>query len=289
MASNALIIQCFAKPDTLDGLLQSLLTAADIEKFHLIFWRDLPKPDASGDRLHKTSAVTTLIEDFAARHRSKFASTQIHANQLPTGTCATCKASIDFAARDHDFIVFSEDDTVFSKDALIWLLKLSETDLLDRPDVLALAGESIYFDAREKSVSGQFRENAIAYAKAHDLASTYVDLKFMPSTFFATTAAKWRIFAEMRGGKTGAADLAIHCKNNNIGAIFPVVPRIKDIGMTHPDGYSVATRGGAQNVEERKNTYLTSDDLPSITGALRPFDGDRDNLFWRSTMLNGFS
>jgi hypothetical protein len=167
-------------------------------------------------------------------------------------------------------------------------IDLSETDLLNREDVLGFALESIFFDARDRAVDDTFIRHAAQYASDLNLMHDYVDLKFMPSTCFATNRSKWLSFREIRGGKTGARDLAFFCKEHGIGAIFPVIARAVDVGMLHPDGYSVATRGGVDKVEEVKNTYLTSDSFPSKRGLPRMFSGNRDDLFRKSVRLDGF-
>jgi len=286
--SSAIVVQCFIKADTLAGLCDSLLACQGTRHFHLIFWLDVPGTGRNTERHQvQNQQVRTYIEAFASTHADRFASVQVLGNAVNLGTCATCAAALDHAFNDHDFVIFTEDDTVFARDALLWFAALNDVGVLSQPDILALAGESIYFDARANALPPGYAAQARAAAAARELTSAYIALNFVPSTCFATTAAKWAQFGAIRGQPRGDEDVCTLCREQNLHCVFPVVARVKDIGMLHADGYSVGIHG-VNGVREVKNTYLLADDLPPRQGPPRPFTGNRGRLFEESVKLTGW-
>ncbi len=286
--SYAILVQCFAKPDTLFGLCSSLTQCDGTKDFHLVFWSDAPGTGLQADRHSaRNQQVQLAIETFTRDHAHRFASVSFHRNDVNRGTCATCRIALDATFSMHEFVIFTEDDTVFAKDALRWFEGLVKGGMLTKPEILALAGESIYFDSRARAVPPGYAAKARATAVTRNLAAEYVALNFVPSTCFATTREKWHSFGALRGQPRGDEDVCNLCKENGLFAIFPVVARVRDIGMLHDDGYSVGVLG-KDHVSEIKNTYLMSDDLPPSTQELRPFTGNMGRLFEESVELRSF-
>jgi hypothetical protein len=156
--------------------------------------------------------------------------------------------------------------------------------------IWAISGESIFFDAQRVMPSRGFIEAAKAHARKHQLWEQYIPLDFIPSTCFATNRQKWTQISATRGQTNGDVELCHRCRTEGKKCLFPVVARVKDVGMLHPDGYSVSIHT-AENVTSVKNCYLVSGDIrpwANVMPELRPFDGNAGLLFWRSTKLNGF-
>lgn len=292
--STALVVQCFIKLDTLAGLCRSLLRCEGRRDVHLIFWRDVPPTGGDGDVTPNAARdaalaaeVSAYIDRFIADHGGEFASAVSRANATNLGTCATCEAAIGAAFQIHDFVIFTEDDTVFSSDALLWFAALRSLGVLDEPDVIALAGESIYFDSRGATLPAGYKEAAREAATERNLTGQFVRLNFLPSTCFATTRVQWARFGQLRGQPRGDEDVCALCRDQGLFVIFPVVPRVWDIGMLHADGYSVRMLG-TDGVREVKCTYLTADDLPRRRGPPAPYGGSLGRLFEESVKLAGF-
>ena len=289
MSSTALVIQCFAKADTLGDLCDSLLRCDNIAGLDLIFWLDSPLASRSEARFTPLHAeVCATLDRFVAAHEARFRSVSRRQNPANLGTCATCRAALDHAFALHPFVVFAEDDVVFARDAFSWFDAIRRLGLLDDPRHWAIAGESVFFNARDKTLPEGWPAAMQHLAAGEGLAAHYVTHNFIPSTCFATTAAHWRRFGVTRGQPLGDVDLCTLCREEDGWCVFPVVPRVKDTGMLHENGYSVLihTRDG---VRERKNTYLMSDALlapnqPGLAG-LTPYAGNAGRLFTLSTLL----
>jgi hypothetical protein len=295
--AGTVVVQCFVKVDTLEGLCTSLLNCSRRDEFDLIFWSDSPNGSKRFEEYEqKNHEVLEFLQEYKRRFGGRFRSIEIHTNHTNLGTCKTCQVSMDYAFNKNDFVVFTEDDTIFAPDTLEWFLGLRDLGVLEDHNVLALAGESIYFDARNSLLPAGYSEQAQAAALSCGYLNKFTVFGFIPSSCFATTREKWEVFGAIRGQPRGDEDVCDFCKSEHKTCVFPIVGRVKDVGMLHVDGYSVILHGAA-NVKEVKNVYLLSSDLnqnlyqfqPTAAPVPEPFQGDRDKLFRETVLMQGFS
>jgi hypothetical protein len=283
-----LVIQCYIKVDTLDALCKSLVKCSQTDDFNVIFWVDKVRSLSSFDGdFGANAAVLDYIETFRGEFGHLFASIEVKTNESNLGTCKTCQASLDYAFRHYDLVAFTEDDTIFARDALAWGVALYKRGILNEKDVIALAGESIYFDSRREQVDAAYIETAAREANGRGYFNKYMKLNFVPSTCFFTTKTKWDIFGSLRGQPRGDEDVCELCREQDLFCVFPVVARVKDVGMLHDKGHSVRTHG-AESVSEIKNTYLLSDDVIPFSDYPEPFLGNTGRLFEESVKMMGF-
>ena len=290
LESTAVVIQCFVKPDTLQGLMASLIGCAGTESIDLLFWCDgVAGSRREAEFTSARDAVLTLVREFAGIYAQRFRSITVCENETNLGPYRTCQLAIDHAFKDHEFAIFAEDDVFFSRDALLWFA--SARDLLIQDESFwAIAGESIYFDARDKTPDQVFVERAVKIASERHLLDKFGTLDFIPSSCFATSRSRWSEFGSTRGQPRGDFEVIRRCKQEGRRCAFPLVPRAKDVGMLHDFGYSVTlhTKEGVRSV---KNTYLLADDLlpqgPLEPPRLEPFRGDPGALFAETTLRSG--
>jgi hypothetical protein len=289
MVAAAIVVQNFNKPDTLDALCKTLLECDSRQQFDLIFWSD----SAAGARKEseygpKCAEVERLLAAFASAHGGQFRSITLRRNPVNFGCYKTCQIALDSVFEDHDFVVFSEDDTIFAPDALDWFTAMAATPQFRDDNVWAISGESIFFDAQRATPEPSLVEAARRHAVHHRLWEQFIPFDWVPSTCFATNRQKWAQYSTTRGEPVGDVILCKRCRDEGKKCLFPVVARVKDVGMLHPDGYSVLIHT-KENVQSIKNCYLLSGDIRRPSDAkLRPFDGEAGRLFWQSTLLNGF-
>lgn len=290
MVAAAIVIQNFNKPDTLDALCESLLKCSNRQQFDLIFWSDSPLGSRRGAKyLLECAEVERLLTNFAATHGDEFRSITLQRNQVNLGAYKTCEVSIDGGFEKHDFVIFSEDDTVFAPDALDWFMAMATSPIFLDDSVWAIAGESFIFDARRAVPDERLVEAAKLYAITNRLWDKFTLFDWIPSTCFATSRQKWRQFSETRGATNGDSALGRRCRDEGKKCLYPVVARVKDTGMLHPDGYSVSihTQDKVQNV---KNCYLMSSDILPASGEkqeFRLFEGNIGGLFSQLALLSG--
>ena len=80
--------------------------------------------------------------------------------------------------------------------------------------------------------------------------------------------------------------LGEHFRNNALKSVYPIVPRVKDIGMLHPDGHSVTVLGASQVQKANKNAFLMSDDSYLIARTFEPYTGNEDELMAATSLLD---
>jgi hypothetical protein len=200
---------------------------------------------------------------------------------------------VDFAFREHEFVIFTEDDVIFARDALVWFAEIRAAGLLEQDRVWAIAAESTFFDAREKQVEQSFIEQALAVAREQQLLNKYTTHKFVPSSCFATSRQRWAEFGEARGRTNGDVEVCRLCEVEDRCCVFPVIARGRDVGMLHDLGYSVTIHTKVGVLSAAKNTYVSADDLlpegPVGRLGLEPFRGNAGMLFEQTTRLGDFA
>ncbi len=292
-APIAVVVQCFNKPDTVRGVLESLCKCEGASRVDLIVWQD----GVIGSRRQSEfeepcNNVREFVTSFASEHKEKFSSIEVYENAWNLGPYKTCKVAMDLAFINHDLAILTEDDVIFSRDALVWFSELRDAGLLEQENVWAIAAESIFFDAREKTVDPSFIEAALAAAAEQQLINKYTAQKFIPSSCFATSRRRWSEFGETRGETNGDVTLCRRCEAENRRCVAPVIARGKDVGMLHDLGYSVSIHTKVGVLSAAKHTYLLAEDMlpngPVRTPRLEPFEGDQGLLFRQSTGLEGF-
>ena len=122
-----------------------------------------------------------------------------------------------------------------------------------------VTGESIYFNSKKYTPPTKEEINLIKQkTKDKELNKYYMifEGKFHTSSIFSTTKDIWNKDLTMfKGQKNGANLLNKIIQKNNWGVIFPIVPRAKDIGMLHEDGWSVSWHGKEKIKEIKKHIF----------------------------------
>ena len=293
MEPISVVIQCFAKTDTLKGLLDSLLGCEGHRDVDLTIWQD----SAYGSRREEefTGAATEVhafVIDFISEHGRRFRTLDYRLNERNLGPYGTCKVALDHAFSKHEFAILIEDDILLSSDALLWFDKVYRLGLLHDGRNWAIAGQSIFFDSRGRDVDQDFVATASRFALEQNLVNQFTVHQFVPSACFATTRRWWAEFRSTRGEPRGDVLLCNRTKEEGWGCVFPIVPRAKDVGMLHDYGFSV-TIHSKDGVQAITTPYLTSEALLSER-AVRPsdleqFEGDAGLLFRQTTLLEGYS
>ena len=111
----------------------------------------------------------------------------------------TAERLISRALESTEFVIFSEDDLIFERDAIEWFARALTHPMFLRPNVWAIAGESRFFDSHRHSPSDTEVSHALAVAESQNLIDKFVYLDLVPSSCFATTREKWAEFGDTRG------------------------------------------------------------------------------------------
>lgn len=214
---------------------------------------------------------------------SKNEITEYYLNNENLKPCLSISNGIDyvFSKYKSDFIVTLEDDLVLSSNFVAYFLYVFE-HLFDEENIMYASGESVFFDSREKSVTNVDKNLNLDLIKLFDLNKFYTTFNFLPSTNFGTNLIGWNAIRELRRmtSPDGATIVQNIFKEFNYQTIMPIVPRCKDIGMTHDLGYSTLYHGN--NIKEIKNTFILSE---TACYKMYPFFYNKDILFERSCLM----
>jgi len=302
MRGTALVVQPFIKPDTLEVLLRSLLRCVRKESVRLVCFSDNPSgltsathPKSEGreaEFAEKNRRVMALLGEFRDAHRNEFRDIVVRSADRHLGPCGTCRAAIDFAFESDDLVILTEDDAVFSNDAVEWYERMFEMGVMDVPENWAVTAESIYFDAKSKRPPAEYVERARAACLRRGYFHQHTRFRHLPATSFAVVKPKWDLFRELRGQDRGDELVCQVLHQQKKFVVFPIVARVANVGMLHADGYSVDMLGAsAVAVKGNFETYLTSEDLIANVDRSAPFvrfTGDWSKLHDESVKLKGF-
>ena len=276
---RVIVVQAFNKPDTLGQSLASLMKCKDREKWSLLIYQDgFLGSKRQTEYEQQSSEVRTLIGTLLPQLACNFFSVEIIVSPSNLGTTACCKAAIDLASNQYQYIVFLEDDCIFSDSALSWFAQVRP---LITGDVWLSAGESINFNDKSNEASAEQRSELATLAYARGLEGAYSYADFVPSSCFAITSEQWKKLGSVRGLPRGAENLNRYLKMSRAKIVMPIVPFVSDIGMLNPRGYSVRTHGAA-NVTGLKNTYL----MASSCNSIREYEGDAGLIYAATTSFH---
>jgi hypothetical protein len=280
MTNGAICVQAFNKADTIVQTLEALALCEDANKFDLLVVQDGLEGSRFRDKYSNEHAITkTAIKEKIPQIEAAFKSVQFLPQTAGRGTAGTAKVAIDLAFETHDWVVFSEDDVIFERDALVWFQRLIIHDGFLRENVWAIAGESKHFDSRGHVVSKKRIAQALETAREAEVISKYCYQSWLPSSCFATNKEKWAEFADTRGEARGPKKVNDRCKDEGKYSLWPIIARCRDIGMHHTIGYSMTIHKTAEKIPQ-KNSYLRSGVFPPIDGPVSEYL-DKKRLYQR--------
>jgi tetratricopeptide (TPR) repeat protein len=256
----AVVVQTFVKSDTLDEFFESLSRCSQSRQTDLFIIQDsIVGSRRFADFAGEHENVAALIGRWMPSLMERFARVECCLNARNLGTTATCQKALDLVALTHEGFLFFEDDCVLAGNALEWMM-FGLDKLVGKEGPLFIAGESSFFDSHGQAVDEALLPRIKSIAALPDIRNAYTLQDFVPSTCFATTSGIWRALGGVRGLPLGDEDLNefLKLEGRRRVCIAPVVPRVKDIGMVHRHGYSVAQLG-REGVSEIKSTILLSD------------------------------
>lgn len=257
-APYAIALQTFCKADTLEDLLDSLLSCTGGDRFHLTIIQDAPNSKHSEKYTAGHIKVKNVINKYLNQLRDKFELVSLVTNYENLGTAPTCRKVLDRICDDYEGFVFLEDDCVLSKDALELASYLLSSEISIESNCWFGSLESTFYNVAEvdsEHVSGEV-ENAVK----NNLQQGLYEIDFVPSTCFISNSEIWGKVKSFRSFPKGPESLTSYIKTIGKKTLLPVVPRARDKGMTHELGYSVHMLG-KNSVKEHKHHFLDSNDF----------------------------
>jgi len=275
--SGSIAVQAFNKAENVLSTLDSIKRSNGSDKYHLVILQDACSGSADTEKYRSAWLQTTrALDEWVSRNRDHFVSIRCDRLDENNGPYRTAERLIDRALESSEFVIFSEDDLIFERDAIEWFQRARSHPMFQRPNVWAIAGESRFFDSWRHSPSEADVSRALELAGSRGLIDKFVYLEFVPSSCFATTREKWAEFGETRGATRGDRAVVDRCLAEGKVCFWPVIARCRDVGMHHPLGYSVRWKG--LDHTRFKNSYVVSGMLKSATDLTELTRSEKDVL-----------
>lgn len=252
-------LQLFKKHDTLQLVLDGLLSN-NFSDYDLLIvqdsWRGA-KNEAVTRADHFKAAE--LIHSNMRKLEDSFASVEFIQLPLNHGPTAVCKYIIDHSFKSHDYLVFLEDDVIFSNSARGWFdFGKSQMELDD--SIFAVCAESIFFNDKLNSGTVDDHSKLIQLANQLNLNDMFHFISFIHSSCFSILKDRFSEFSHVRGISRGDIFASELMRLKKGRCLAPIVSRAIDVGMLNDRGFSVEHHGHS-GVSEVKNYYLKSETL----------------------------
>jgi hypothetical protein len=265
--ATAIAIQAFNKADSILRTLNSIAPARGSKSYDLFILQDGCSGSNQTEKYRAAWAETRqALKEWISRNRGHFASVRFESSDQNNGPYQTAERLITRALETSKFVIFSEDDVIFERDAVDWFERALAHPMFLRRNVWAIAGESRFFDSYRHVPSIIDVRRALKIAHTQNLIDRFVYFDFLPSSCFATTREKWAEFGDTRGTIRGDRAVVDRCLAEGKVCFWPVIARCRDTGMHHPLGYSVRWKGLHHTAF--KNSYILSGMLTSPAGDL---------------------
>ena len=158
---SCILLQCFCKPKETINVLNSLLKCIGINNYNLILYVDI-----SNDLRFKSSnkELINKLNLFKQNNISKFKNIEIVKNNENKGPYKTCYEGIEYAFIKNNFVIFSEDDSIFTKDSIIYYNYYRDNYHKFNDDkCLGITADSINFYSENNNIYNNFEKMIIEY------------------------------------------------------------------------------------------------------------------------------
>jgi GR25 family glycosyltransferase involved in LPS biosynthesis len=241
-------IQTFVKIDTLQQTIHYLFQCRNIDKYKIIFFIDGIENFIYKDKEHwieNNKIIRQNLYNLQAQNKN----VSILLSETNLGAYKGCKYLIDHCMEKSDYVIFLEDDVLFSKDCLEYY-EFAYEKYLKNKDYQCLGAAC--------SGTPWVNESNININKLYELNT----MNWISSACFGITKDKWEIYKDSRGSSNGDIKMGEDFRKNNQVSIIPAIGRSGRIGYDHPDGFS--TYYNAQTDSSYKEMSLPPSDLFSI-------------------------
>ena len=182
----------------------------------------------------------------------------IKINDKNLGPYKTCLHANDFAYKFSDFVIFSEDDSIFCNDTLNYYDFFKNSNLIDNEEIIGITSYSCFF--HKKDLSSDIDINSIKnrIISNNDLNSV-IKVKSIPNKQWGMFKKGWNKVRCIRENGGTDYETLLHVIENNYHFIYSIVPRTNDIGLFHKLGCTTLYYKKKIPIDTIK--FITSDDF----------------------------
>ena len=276
-----IVIQCFNKPSETLEVLKSLEENDNIQIINLLLFID--KANIGTKHCKKNKELIELLQNYKNNKNNAYKSITLKISEKNLGPYKACCECIDNAFQISKFIIFSEDDILFCKDALKYYNSYFNSNIINNePNCLGITTSSIRFGFKNKT-SFKIIENKILIndelqekidiikekIKSSNLQYTYETVHWAPNKQFGMLKENWDKIRFYRTDEyilnknlnNTVPDYAVgnFVRENKFYFYYSYIPRSNDIGLYNELGCTTLYYNGIVSPDTIK--YLTSNDF----------------------------
>jgi hypothetical protein len=278
-------IQCFCKPIETLSTLKSLEQCSEIKQLNLLLFID--KAPANSKFTQKNNELIYLLQKYKCLKQNMYNSITIYIPQKNVGPYIGCCMCVDIAFQMNNFIIFSEDDSIFCMDSIRYYNQYREGIIPNTdPKCLGITSQSNHFYCNSIDVFNNVNNTVnvkISYNEqvehikqnvlSNELLNKIETVNWAPNKQFGMFKHNWNKIRYFRTvdylntdkAKVSAADAetGFFVKENNYYFYNSIVPRTNDIGLFNELGCTTLFFSGTVPIYTIK--YITSDTFTDIS------------------------
>lgn len=277
-------IQCYCKPNETLSTLNSLEQCVEIKQVNLLLFIDKAPPNSKFTQ--KNNELIHLLQNYKINKQHMYYSITILIPPKNVGPYVGCCMCVDAALKMNNFMIFSEDDSIFCKDSIRYYNHYREGIIPNNDEkCLGITSQSNHFYCNNISafnnvnnivqINSSYHEqiNSIKQNVLYkELVNKIEKVSWAPNKQFGMFRHNWEKIKYFRTNaylNTATAqhsapdsETGVFVKNNNYYFYHSIVPRTNDIGLFNALGCTTLYFNGTVPISTIK--YITSDTFTDI-------------------------
>jgi hypothetical protein len=198
--NSALVIQCFVKPQETLNTLESFEKCKEIKEYELIIYVD--KANKNTIFVEENNKLIEIIEKYAQDNKYKYKNIIVIISDENLGPYICCGNAINYAFEKNDFVIFTEDDAIFTIDTLNYFNSYRDNKIPNDEKCLGITSQSQLFQINTKNDiidTDNFKyKNLLTEILNDDLLDKIVKIPNFSNKQFGIFKNKWNIIKHFR-------------------------------------------------------------------------------------------
>lgn len=269
--NSCVVIQCFAKPHETLQTLKSLERCIGIEQYNLLLFVDSTTNTKIIEARHN---LIEILKQYISNNKS-FKSIELHISDKCLGPYVGCYSAINKAFMENEFVIFSEDDAIFTRDAILYYNSYRDNKIPHSDSCIGITASSpfyysdknIYIDIKKSNdICDAFKDRVnIIIHNSHQYINSIIKRSSGPGKQMGMFKSGWDKIKYYRSPEycslptRKASDYmtSIFISESKFYFYYSIIPRTNDIGLFNEYGCTTLYYNKPPPIYTIK--YLTSD------------------------------
>lgn len=227
---SCILIQCFIKVKETIQVLESLMHAECIDQYDIICYVDKAE-EGSKFESSNLKLVQELLK-FKEKYKDHPVILEFAKKNLGPYLC--CYQAMEFCFTNYDFVIFSEDDSIFCKDTIRYYNFYRDHQIKDEKDVLGITSMSGRYPRKNlEPIDPLVLQKIKEFAIKEGYINKYQKVFHAPNKQFGIFKDKWQLIRHLRCQHHADHLTLQFIQDHQYYFYFSVIPRTNDIGLNH--------------------------------------------------------